>query len=353
MADGSRLRRWIVAGAVVALATTACAPTVHADPAGPTDYRSEVIAIDPATPTIEARIIGGDSFFELEVEPGTEVFVLGYQDERYLWFRADGVVFENRRAPSTYLNDDRFGGGDIPADATAEAEPDWEQVASGGSWVWHDHRAHWMQESRPVGFQPGDEILAASIPVVVDGGEVEVRVVSVWQPAPASWPVWLGALAGIATVAAAWALRRRGGAAIIALLPVAVLTFVVGAWQYWSLPAATGPRLVWIVLPAIAVACAAVGVVVARGRSGFASDASMLVVGVELAVWGFAKRDGLSAAIIPTDAPMWLDRFVTALALAGGVAAAGCGLWWLFGATGGRPVSDPTERSGSPRPVHP
>jgi hypothetical protein len=78
-----------------------------------------------------------------------------------------------------------------------------------------------------------------------------------------------------------------------------------------------------------------------------------------LAIWGFVKRDGLSAAIIPTSAPFWLDRFVTAAALAGGLALAAVALWWLFvspvavDATGRQTVSDSTEPSGSPRPAHP
>ena len=59
----------------------------------------------------------------------------------------------------------------------------------------------------------------------------------------------------------------------------------------------------------------------------------MLLVGVELAIWGWVKRDGLSAALIPTDAPGWLDRFAVAAAVhrraSGSPALA---LWALFGA---------------------
>ena len=39
---------------------------------------------------------------------------------------------------------------------------------------------------------------------------------------------------------------------------------------------------------------------------------------------------GLSAAIIPTDAPATLDRFVTAMALTSGPALAGLAVYWLF-----------------------
>ena len=44
------------------------------------------------------------------------------------------------------------------------------------------------------------------------------------------------------------------------------------------------------------------------------------VTGAQLVVWGFARRDGLTHAVLPTSAPFWLDRLVTASALAGGAA---------------------------------
>ena len=66
------------------------------------------------------------------------------------------------------------------------------------------------------------------------------------------------------------------------------------------------------------------------------------------------SRLTMTAAIVPTDAPFWLDRFATTWALATGVGVAVLALWWLF-AAGGRaePVSDSREPSGSPRPAHP
>ena len=57
----------------------------------------------------------------------------------------------------------------------------------------------------------------------------------------------------------------------------------------------------------------------------------MLLTGVELAMWGFIKRDGLSAALIPTDAPGWFDRFATATALTAGTGLAVLAVVELFG----------------------
>jgi len=344
--------RATLVGSLIVLASLGAATTAHADAAGPTDYRSEVVSVDPETPAIEVSIVGGDAFVELRADEGTEVFVLGYEGEPYLWFQPDGTVLENQNSPATYINRDRYGTIEIPAVADGEADADWKQVASGGHWAWHDHRSHWMQTTRPVGQAPGDQILDATIPLVVDGTDVGVQVVSTWLPEPSPVAGWLGGVAGLALAVMSWQMRRRDRSmpAISATVPAALLALLVGGWQYLSLPAVTGPRPIWFVLPAIAVASAAAGTVAGRRGHGFAADAAQLLVGVELAIWGFIRRDGLSAAIIPTDAPHWLDRFATAMALAGGVAFAALALWWLFAATG---VSGSREPTGSPHPAHP
>jgi hypothetical protein len=218
-----------------------------------------------------------------------------------------------------------------------------------------------MQSARPFGLGVGDQILEAVIPIVVDGTTVEVTVISTWKPAPSPLPMVFGVAAGLALGVGLWFLRGRRLAPVIAVIPLALLAAAVGAVQYLSLPSASGPRPVWFVLPAIAVLSAAAGVVFAKRRMQFAADAALLLVGVELAVWGFVKRDGLSAAIIPTDAPFWLDRFATTFALTGGIAIAALAVWWLFAVPAPDRMSDPAndavsdsrEPSGSPRPAHP
>ncbi|MGB0114004.1 MAG: hypothetical protein WBP59_12340 [Ilumatobacteraceae bacterium] len=343
------MKRLLAGVCLAVLGTVGLATPASADAPGPTDYRSEIVEIEPSTPTIHPSIVGGDSFVRLQVDAGVEAIVAGYEGEGYLWFRADGDVFENQNSPATYVNSSRYGGERVPDHADADAEPDWTQVASGGDWAWHDHRAHWMHSARPFGVGPGDQILESVIPITVDGTPVDVTVTSTWLPEASPVPAILGAIGGVAMVALAWALRRRpaGLPPIAAAVPVALLTLLVGSWQYVSLPASTGPRPVWFVLPLIATLCAAAGTIAgSRGRS-FVADALLLMVGVELAIWGYLKREGLTAAIVPTDAPQWLDRLVTAMGLASGVGFVALALWSLFA------ISGSTAQTGSPRPVHP
>jgi hypothetical protein len=317
----------VAVGVLLALALPA---TALADAAGPTDYLSEIRSIDPDTSSIEVSVIGGDSFVQLVAAPGTEVVVVGYRSEQYLWFQPDGTVLENRNAPTTYTNDDRYGGGVPPASATPDAAPDWREVASNGQYSWHDHRAHWMQSTRPAGKRVGDQIVEGVIPLLVDGAEVDVTVISTWKRAASRVPAVVGAIAAAALAGVAvwrWRSNRRWA---LVCVPLAVAGLIAGGWQYLSLPAETGPRLVWWLLPTFASVAAFVAVAAEFRQRAFVAQAATLVTGVQLAVWGLIKRDGLSAALIPTGAPGWFDRLATASALVGGITLTGIALWMLF-----------------------
>lgn len=324
-----RLARLAVLSALASIVLIGVGNTVHADPAGPTDYRSEVLDVQPANPKVTFEVIGGDSFLQMTVAPGVEATVIGYRGEPYLWFRADGTVLDNRNSPTTYLNAERYGT-DFPDFATPDAEPVWESAGSGGRYAWHDHRAHLMQPIPPPNTNPGDRIVESVVPIVVDGVETKVTVISVWQHEPSTLPLWAaGIIGGAIAVVGGLLWRRRSGWVWLAVAP-SVLAFVLGGWQYLSLPAETGPRLAWWALPALAVVASVSATLVSR-RAPFAAIAAALVAGVNLGIWGFIKRDGLTAAIVPTSAPDWLDRFGTLLALLGGLVVTALALFEFFG----------------------
>ena len=303
-----------------------------ADPAGPTDYLSEIIGIDPPTPQISVTVLGGDSFVELTVDPGSEVVVIGYRGEPYLWFQPDGRVLENVLSPSTYLNAERYGT-DFPDFADPEADPEWREIGTMGRWSWHDHRAHLMQPVPPFGTEPGDRILESVLPLLVDGDEVDVTVISTWQPEPSSAPIWIGVVLGLVAGAGGVVLMARGGPlAAIAIAP-ALAGFVVGAWQYTSLPAETGPRLIWWLLPALAGLAAACALVPFVRRDRVISAALVGLSGVLLIGWAWMRIDGLTAAIVPSNAPNWFDRGTTVAVLVGGVAMVLLSAWELIGLT--------------------
>ena len=305
---------WLLAGSPTA---------ALADPPGPTDYLSEVVRVHPPSGGFEIEIIGGDSFVLLRATTGTDVRVIGYHGEPYLRFLPDGTVEENAVSPSKYLNEERYGG-DLPASADAAAPPDWQIVATDGSFAWHDHRTHWMNSQAPPGLGPGDQVAEGVIPLVVDGTEVDVTVKSVWQSPPSRLPVVAGLAVGLVLALALLDPRRVRPEWI--LLGLSAAAACTGLVAYLSVPTETGPIWSLWVLPVTSLLVA--GAVVVFGKRGGLIDRQrnvlLLVAAVELLAWGIVHWGWLWPAIIPTSAPYWLDRFVASTVLAGaGGATAG------------------------------
>ncbi len=344
VATGARLRAVAVVPALVLASLLLMATPAAADPPGPTDYLSRIDAIEPPTTAFAVSIVGGDSFVLLEQREPSTIEVTGYEGEPYLRFSPDGTVERNRNSPARYLNDDRFGDDTaaLPERADADAAPDWEAVADDGRYAWHDHRAHWMLRTRPLGLGPGDRILEGVIPMTLDGAAVKVTVVSTWQPAPSPVPAAAGSVVG-AVASLVWWRRRFDPAALLAGAAPAGL--VVGAAQFLSLPGETDPSPTLWLLPGLAVVAALVAVAV---RSRPQSHLPLVFGGgVALFVWGVVRVESLPRSILPTDLPFWVDRGLTAATLVtafGVVVISAVRLSRLLGgaprvATGGSPAT--------------
>ncbi|MBU1227299.1 MAG: hypothetical protein KJ698_08830 [Actinobacteria bacterium] len=306
------------------------APPALADPPGPTDYRTEVIGIDPVVAGFRMEIVGGDFFVLVETDPGVSLEVTGYQGEPYLRFLPDGTIEQNDHSPATYLNTDRYGITEVPVGISADAEPAWRVVATGGSFAWHDHRTHWMSTARPLGREPGDVILEGVIPLVVDGVSVDVTVRSVWQPAPSPAPVLAGMAAGLVIASAAAFGRARIGTLAALLVGLAAAASLLGVTALRSVPPETGPSWsLWAPpLAALALGAAAVAAVAMQSMAALRrwASAAALIGAVVLTVWGFLHREWMWRAVLPTGSPFWAERFVT-----GAVLVAGIGLVMLIG----------------------
>lgn len=302
---------------VSALATTAAvvalaAGPAAADPPGPTDYRTDIVALEPPTAAVQVAVIGGDSFLRLSAAAGTEVDVVGYRGEPYLRFGADGTVERNERAPTRWLNDNRYASVQLPSIADPQAEPDWRVVSSGGSYLWHDHRSHWMGTAPPPGASPGDVVLEAVVPLVVNGRPVALSVRSTMLAPPSPWPAVLGTVVAVClAVAAVITAGRRALAGAVALWAVAAA--VIGAWTFSSVPSQAGPSILLWAPPTIAAVLAA-AVAVPTGVTSRPPMSSVLLgsAGLELLWWGVLRRVDLIRAALPSSAPAGLDRAVVA-----------------------------------------
>ncbi len=292
-----------------------------------------VTSVEPPTDAISVTIVGGDAFVRLVVQPGHEVVVLGYGGEPYLRVGADGTVEENQLSPATFYNQDRYGG-DVPVGVTAEAAlaqpPEWRHVGTGGTWAWHDHRAHLMSAEPLIGMEPGDQLDPQVIGLTVDGEAVAVKVVTTLQEAPSRWPVTAGVLIGFAASWFIYARFRfdRSGRPIPAIATiVSALCLIVGGMQFLSLPAETEPSVTWWMLPALALVVSVNAMFV---KSTMWRGALVALAGLQLLVWAVPRRQVLTRAILPTDMPYWIDRAVTAAVLPIAVALVAVGLMTLW-----------------------
>jgi hypothetical protein len=304
-----------VAAAGVALT----ASPAGADPAKPTDYRSEVTSIEPAVDSITLRVVGGDGFLDLVVDDGHEVIVDGYDGEPWLHILRDGTVEENQRSPATYLNNSRYAQVTTPEGVDPTAPPEYEVIGHDGAYTWHDHRIHWMSPQRPEDKQAGDVVFPDwQVELTVDGMPVVVHGQLVWVEKSSPLP-WFGLILLVAAVAIVIGRGKSVSVAAVAVVVGAAGALLVGWGERSSLPRGSATTPLVVVLPALALVMGIVALVMRRSPLGVVA----VLAGVALVGgWAIYRIRVLLEPVLPTDWPYGLDRFGTALALGLAVGAA-------------------------------
>jgi len=319
-------RRAALAAVTLGTIVVPAAPA-NADAPRPTNYRSEVTGAEPALPAgVHARVVGGDSFFELSVADGHTAVVPDYSSDAaepvpYLRFRRDGTVQRNRRALATAANESRTG--QIRRTTDPGDVPSWETIATDGTYAWHDHRIHWMAPRPPRQVAADGQVDMGGpggrweVPLVVDGAETVV-VGHLWvEPPPPSW-AWFGFVAVVAV--AGWLVASRIGArAGDGVNVVAALAAVVAASATWqAVPAGAGASALPFVVTVVTLV-AAVLAVTSRGTTGLVASAA---AAAGLLGWGITRASVLTHAVLATTLPFGLDRLATAIAIGAGLATA-------------------------------
>lgn len=346
-----RWRRIAGALTVVAVVLLGWSSTAAADPAVPTDFRSEILAVDPSLPDgVTIRVIGGDSFLELSVARGHRVTVPDYDSEvPYLEFLADGTVRRNDSSAAAAINESRYGAGTWSGETT----PDWVVVARDGRYAWHDHRIHWMSRSAPplvAGTRKvaiGDAAVGGDwiVGLTVDGNPVEVRgrLLLLRSPSPVPWFSLVVVVFAALAVPVVLRIRRGHGVpyrvVAAALAAVGVLATVAGAAQWRAIPADAGGSPSSAVVPAVAVLAALAAFAFAAPRVRLIGLVAAIAA---LAGWGWLRRTVLLRAVLPTTLPA-VDRVATAAALGIALAAAVIVLWRPPVASARDPRSSPSS----------
>ena len=308
------LPRCVAAALAAVSALVLTAAPAAADSPRPTDYRSTITGVTPATPAVEASVVGGDAFLELRVAPGHEATVTGYDDEPYLRFADDGTVWENRNSPATYTNATRYGDAEVPAGVDPDAEPEWRRVADDGAYAWHDHRIHWMSPQTP-GVARGDDIQSWNVELLVDGEPVTIDGVLRYEPGVGWWP-WVAALGVLAVAGAVWLAGRRWTHTTAARAAGGVgclVAVVVAGAEQLAIPEEAGRSVLRFGVPAIGLVCAVVAVALRR-RPRWAVPAGLASIAA-VAGWAVRRLDVFTKPVLPTTLAPNLDRVGTALAL--------------------------------------
>ncbi len=318
----------VVLGALATLLVAGPAAAHVGGGAAGSDFDGRVLSVRPAVPGISVRVLSFGDEFEVVNGTAVDVEVPGYSDEPYLRIGPDGV-WRNANSPASYINLDRFGRTTLPAHADAGAEPDWVQVSTEPSYVWHDHRTHWMSEDQlppQVAADPTREHLVSSwvVPLTYGGTEVQVRGELSWSPPPPAWVVWpVYVVLALAPVAAALVARepRLLGVLLVVGGGAAVYHAVTTPEPAVSVSSHAG-ALVSALLPGLAALAVAVGGLVAavRGRGGLTALLAV-VLGWLLLVHGLPDVDVLWTANVLAEGPVLLTRAAVAVLVALG---AGC-----------------------------
>jgi hypothetical protein len=189
---------------------------------------SEVI---PATRGVTVRVDPAGEWIELTNTGPAEIVVLGYIREPYLRVTST-VVEENQLSQSTYINRSLFADSVPTGQDSGTLAPAWKQTGTSGSVRWHDHRIHWMGQSRPpvVDADPRNPHMVGTwtVHATADGVPFDIRGDLQWIGKPGEglvipqWVLWvvdpLVLIIGILGLFL-WNRRRQRKAASQALLP--------------------------------------------------------------------------------------------------------------------------------------
>ena len=135
--------------AAVAVAAILAAPGAEAHfGTAKLGYRSTITGVSPRIKGLQLKVLYGDDQVWLDNKSKETIVIDGYDGEPYLRFGKDGI-YVNVKSPAGALNQTRYGSTKPPPSANAKAPPEWQKLAGGNVWAWHDHRIHYMIPTLP------------------------------------------------------------------------------------------------------------------------------------------------------------------------------------------------------------
>ena len=195
------MKRAIWATLLAASMLLAAAPGALAH-AGNPDYRSVIDKVTPHVPNVTFQVLSYDSYLQLLDQHGHEVTIYGYEGEPYARILKDGTVQVNERSPALYLDENRYAEVQVPPIANAKAAPKWKTFDHSATFLWHDHRMHYMSPSLPPQVKDQSKktkVFNYEIPIRVDGKKGAIDGTLFWV-GPANTPKTPFIIAGVVFV---------------------------------------------------------------------------------------------------------------------------------------------------------
>ena len=202
-----------------ALVLAAAMAAVWAVPAGAhqgnPNYRSVIDRVSPTVPGVKLQVLGFDSQFQLTNRSNQTVTVFGYDGEPYARILANGTVEQNHLSPATYINVSDFATVAPPKFTNPNAPPQWRVVDKTGSFIWHDHRMHWMGSNLPQQVKDKHKktkVFDYQIPLSVGAQKGQISGTLYWVGSQGGFPVAaIASLIGVALlgIGAVTLIRRR------------------------------------------------------------------------------------------------------------------------------------------------
>ena len=152
-------------------------------------YTSTVTTITPKLDGLTVQVLQGDDQLDLRNDSGRELVIEGYEGEPYLRFDAGGGVFRNANSPATYLNEERYGGVDVPGGLEDRHAALGASRPRQAAYNWHDHRIHWMSTIDPPKVRQAKDkphhVFDWTVPGSVGGEPLAIRGSLDYKPPPA------------------------------------------------------------------------------------------------------------------------------------------------------------------------
>jgi hypothetical protein len=149
-------------------------------------YKSQVKAIVPPLPGLEARILGNQEELVVHWRGKEPILVEGYFGEPMLRFSGPAVE-GNDNSLSLWMSSQREGRVAVPAGVSPGAKPRWRLLTHAYGFGWYDHRARWLTRTRPRAVGDGAspvKIRDWKIPTKVGDRAAEIRGTLSWVPHP-------------------------------------------------------------------------------------------------------------------------------------------------------------------------